>query len=444
MRVYKFGGASVKDAAGIRNVADIIRSGVKMHPGNKEERKGLIVVVSAMGTTTDRLIGIFKAHQKRSDYGHLLFSLQAYHIGIIKELFGANHSIFDKCSALFRDLERTLDFPARDADVFYDELLSFGEILSSTILSEYLIQAGVNARKRDAREIIKTDDEFTRASILWEQATAAAISLREMWLAADVAVTQGFIGITKQGLTTTLGREGSDFSAAVFANCFDAESLTLWKDVPGLMNADPKVVSDAEVLEEISYADAAEMMFHGANLIHTKTIQPLAAKGIPLFVRSFVDASLKGTKIHNYHRAGAEATVPIIVFKEEQARVSCRLANLEFITEQHLQQIFMILYQHFARPSMIEHTAFSVTFTLDFEFAEFNELLARLSQMYEVTYKVGLTLVTIKNGGPDAGDVMRRYENIGKVITHQHSGEIIQLLLQRVDEAVPALAAARG
>jgi aspartate kinase len=435
MKVYKFGGASVKNADNIRNVGEIIRGGIEAK--KETNAPGLVVVVSAIGSTTDKLVEIFRSHQKRGDYGHLLYSLQAYHIAILKELFGADHlaaPVYEKCRFLFREVERTLDFPPVDPDIFYDELLSFGEILSSIILANYLSNIKLKAVWRDARDIIKTDDEFGRANVLWEEAAAAAMSLRDSWLSPDVAevtVTQGFIGTTRNNLTTTLGREGSDFSAAVLANCFDAESLTLWKDVPGLMNADPKIVHDAELIEELPYREAAEMMYHGANLIHVKTIQPLAVKGIPLYVRSFVNPELKGTRIHDCHIKERIHSQPIIVFKEDQVRISCTLANLAFMTELHLQQIFMILHQHFLRPEMIEHSAFGVAFTLDFDEAHVKTLIDRLAKDYEVAYKVGLTLMTVKNQGSKTVEVIDRFKDIGKVIGHQHTGPVAQLLLER-------------
>jgi aspartate kinase len=329
MNVFKFGGASLKSAEAIKNVATIIGN----NAGNS-----LLVIVSAMGDTTDGLEKIVAAAQAGKPTGEFTTSLRAYHLGIMKELFPAGHAVFNR----FENLVTLLQLQSAkkdDYDQVYDQVVSMGEVISSTIVMHYLTQAGIPSTWLDARAYVKTDSSFREGKVDSARTQEAMKPISSL-LGKNVVITQGFIGSDEAGLTTTLGREGSDFSAAIFASMLQAESLTVWKDVAGVMNADPRRLPDAKVFDELPYQEAAEMTFYGASIIHPKTIKPLANVGIPLHVKSFVDPSLPGTTIHN---CKISKLPPLIIFKENQCLISCKVIDYSFINEHQIGIIFQTL-----------------------------------------------------------------------------------------------------
>src|SRR5258706_9234096 len=287
MKVFKFGGASVGNVPSIQNVAAIIQSFT-------DEK--LLIVVSAMGNTTDVLEQIVARAQSGKSMAPLIGQVRDFHSTLIRELFGESHSLNAELEEVLKHIQ-TEATQTGDADQIYDQVVSLGEVISSLIINHYLILKKINSTWVDARRYIKTDSSFREGKIDWDE-TRSKIQTLKTILAERTIITQGFIGSTPEGLTTTLGREGSDFSAAIFASCLDAESVTIWKDVAGVMNADPKRLPTAALFENWPFKEAAEMTYYGASIIHPKTIKPLTNKGIPLLAKSFLDPLLDGTLIH--------------------------------------------------------------------------------------------------------------------------------------------------
>ncbi len=277
-KVFKFGGASLKDATGVKNVASIIGS---------QPAQNLLVVVSAMGKTTNMLERIINLFKSGKDYNVGLQELRSYHYDILSVLFVDPTAVIAEIELHFSDIQNQLSL-TRPVDEMYDQVVSKGELISSIIVHRYLVSENVACHWHDSRETFITDNNFREGRLDWSKTLLACASLKPI-LRDKIIITQGFIGKTEDGLTTTLGREGSDYSAAIFASCLDADSVVIWKDVPGVMNADPKRIENATIFEELPFKEAAEMTYYGASVIHPKTIKPLATKGIPLYVKMFSD-----------------------------------------------------------------------------------------------------------------------------------------------------------
>ena len=413
MEVFKFGGASLKDAAGIRNVANIIAS---------KAASNLVVVVSAMGKTTNALERAVALAQKNQDPSSELGPLHDYHLQVMRELFVENHPAFAAVDALFTTLRKELNSPG-EYDQVYDQVVSGGEVISSIIVHHYLLSQASPSHWLDARTCIATDRTFREGKIDWTRTEGNMANLPPI-LAGHVVITQGFIGRSSDGLTLTLGREGSDFSAAIFASCLHAAAVTIWKDVPGVMNADPKRLPGAVVFEELPFQEAAEMTYYGANVIHPKTIKPLANANIPLLVKNFTDPSLPGTRIH---ACKIENLPPLIVFKENQCLVSCRVTDYTFINEQQLSLIFNALSELDLRVNVIQNSAISFSFCLDFRENKVLSLIRKLQEHFEVYYNTGLTLITIKNYDKQTFDT---YRNKPNVLLEQSSRSTLQVLVR--------------
>lgn len=413
MKVFKFGGASLKSAAGIRNVGAILQA----YAGTQ-----LLVVVSAMGKTTNALEQILHLSTTGKNARPEINTLLQYHQSILNDLFPKDHKIYSVLNSVFVDLEATLT-TSGEFDLVYDQVVSKGELISSHIVHHYLALQNFPATWLDARTCIATDSSFREGKVDWKK-TAANIQPLRTKLANSVIITQGFIGQTGDGLTTTLGREGSDFSAAIFASCLDAESLTIWKDVPGVMNADPKRLPAATVFTELPFKEAAEMTYYGASVIHPKTIKPLANKGIPLLVKNFDDPSLPGTIIHE---ATIEQLPPLIVFKDNQCLVSCQVTDYTFISEEQLVLIFHALTELGLRVNVMQNSAISFSFCLDFREQKVMALIKKLQQHFEVYYNTGLTLITIKNYDEKLFDTYRKQKG---VLLEQSSRSTLQVLVK--------------
>jgi len=417
MKVFKFGGASLKNAENIKNVISIIRS---FH----DEK--LLIVVSAMGNTTDALENILETEKENKDYSKDLHQLRKYHVEISEALIHGQpvNTLLDNFNLLELELKKDLA-----KKVKYDQVVSFGEIISSQLLFEYAQTQGLNIGWLDARHCIATDDHFGEGRINWPLTQQNMQKISELHERYNIIITQGFIGKAPNGLTTTLGREGSDFTAAIFASCLNVESLTVWKDVPGLMNADPKRLPDAIVLKELPYSEAAEMMYYGANLIHTKTIRPLATKKIPLYVKSFIDPALPGSKIHECH---IDELPTMFVFKDNQCLVSCKVTDYTFISELHLQGIFALLDRLSIRFNMVQHSAISFSFCFDFDAEKLKSFLAEMRLTFEVYYNIDLTLITIKNYTPS---VFADYRNRKGILLEQSSRSTLQVLMKSLEKS---------
>lgn len=388
IEVYKFGGASVKDAAGIKNVAGIIKS---------HAHQQLLVVVSAMGKTTDLLIELSKAHYTgSSDVPDIFNKIKAYHDQVASELFDdPHHPVFDDISNTFVEIDWILeDEPYDNYDYLYDQMVSIGELASSRILSHYLNYTGVVSRWVDARNYIQTDNTYREGRVDWVKTSHLTESQLRPVVEKQVAVTQGFIGSTSENFTTTLGREGSDYSAAIFASCLQARSVTIWKDVPGVLNADPKWFDHTELIPRLSYRDAIELSYYGANVIHPKTIKPLQNNGIPLYVRSFLNPEAEGTVISDTEQS---LTVPSFIFKVNQVLISIYPKDYSFIIEENLSHIFDTLHQHRIKVNTMLNTALSFSISVDNDDdAKITGLLDKLRETYKIRYNKGLELVTIR------------------------------------------------
>lgn len=413
MKVFKFGGASVKNAQAIKNVASILK---------RYSQDQLLVVVSAMGKTTNALERIVTLAQQKKDFNNELEDIKSYHHQALENLeLGDSPTqkfIDDVIQKITTEATKTGEY-----DQIYDQVVSQGEVLSSFILSCFLPSTGLNVEWVDARNFIATDETYREGKVNWEKTKEASQSLKKI-LEKKIIITQGFIGATSTGLTTTLGREGSDYSAAIFGSCLGAQSVTIWKDVPGVMSADPKRLPHAVVFEELPYQEAAEMTYYGASVIHPKTIKPLANSKIPLLVKNFDDPSLPGTRIHE---CKIDRLPPLIVFKDNQCLISCKVTDYTFVNEQQIELIFKALMNHDIHINVMQNSAISFSICVDFRDQKILKLIQELSKHFEVYYNTGLTLITIKNY--DAASV-GEYRNKAGVILEQSSRSTLQVLIK--------------
>ncbi|GAA4456482.1 aspartate kinase [Nibrella saemangeumensis] len=386
MKVYKFGGASVRNADGVRNLAEIVHT---------QANGDLVVVVSAMGKTTNALEDVVRAcyqHQPEETQSRWQ-AVRAYHEAIINELTDnvpdpAFAGVFDTFTKLEAYLRQT---PDGSYDCVYDQIVSMGEVISTQIVAAYLNSLGIQTHWADARQLIRTDDTYREGKVDWD------ITCRHIQQMAQpvegVIVTQGFIGQTPDGLTTTLGREGSDYTAAIFAYCLNAESVTIWKDVPGVLNADPKWFDETVLLEKLTYQDAIELAYYGATVIHPKTIKPLQNKDITLYVRSFLQPEKPGTEICNNEH---HLEISSFIFKINQMLISLHPYDFSFIAEQNLSRIFSRFAEAGVKINLMQNTAISFSVVVDSNPDKIPALLNQLKQDFRVTYNDGLELITIR------------------------------------------------
>ena len=383
-KVYKFGGASIKDANAIRNISKII---------SKNNKKTLIIV-SAIGKTTNKLEEILFNKFKKLEYSKELESLKQDHLNISKNLFSENHSIFSRLENIFGEIDKVLNKKFSNYDFAYDSFISFGELLSSTIVYYYLKEIKENSKWIDARSYIKTDDNFRSANVKWELSEELIqLKLPEI-LEENVLISQGFIASNIKKQNTTLGREGSDFSAAIFAYCLKAKSLTIWKDVPGIMNADPKRFPNCQLLENISYQDASEMTFYGASVIHPKTIRPLAKRGIALHVRPFLEPENEGSVIS---KESDNKNTPCFMVKENQVLVSLKSKTLNLINSEDLSLIFSKISESKIKINLTQNSAISFSFCCDWEENQVSKLINSLKSKFDIQFNKNLQLLTIKD-----------------------------------------------
>ena len=385
MKVYKFGGASVKDAAGIRNLSEIVA----------KSEDNLVIVVSAFGKTTNSLQSVLKAWLKvDNDYKRLLEEIYNYHESVINNLFSDKTAIGKINNSFAKLSEYLLSEKKGPYDFEYDQIVSFGEIWSTLIVAEYLktIQPGVEWV--DIREILITDDRYRDADILWNVSTRRVNKCID-FTKNRIYLTQGFIGGTIAGQTTTLGREGSDYTAAILANMLDAEGVVVWKDVPGILNADPKWMPDSQKLDEISYKEAVEMTFSGATVIHPKTIKPLHNKNIPLFVRSFLDPTGLGTVIK------ADPTlrkiIPVFIRKEDQILISILPKDFSFVMGDNLGKIFHSFHLNGIKVNLVEASAVSINVCVDDERSKVEALLNDLKEEYSAIFNDNVEMLSVRH-----------------------------------------------
>lgn len=388
MKVFKFGGASVKDADGVKNLASVVK---------RFGSEKLIIVVSAMGKTTNALERLTQAFfYKKENPETVLNEIREYHLNIMNGLFNnADHPVYDDVHNTLVELEWAIeDEPTHSYDCEYDQIVSVGEIISTKIVAAYLKETGFSCVWKDVRDYIKTDNTYREGKVDWELTqNRISTELLPAFNANNIVVTQGFIGVTSENFTTTLGREGSDYTAAIFAFCTEAESLTIWKDVPGVLNADPKWFDDTRLIPQMTYQDAIELTYYGATVIHPKTIKPLQNKNIPLLVRSFINPDQEGTRIHNVQ---TPLPVPCFIFKVNQVLISISPRDFSFIVEENLGSIFSLFSRHRVKVNTMQNSAISLSLCVDDDPLKLPELLKELQKQYRVLYNDQLELVTIR------------------------------------------------
>jgi aspartate kinase len=388
MKVFKFGGASVKDAAGVRNVAKVLS-----HFPDDD----LLIVVSAMGKTTNALEKVVWANADNKDTKALVARLRDKHLAVLTEVASSDERAIVDMEGSFRELQRVLaQRSSGDVDQDYDQIVSMGEVWSTLVVSAHLKSVGVPNTWVDARTIVRTDGLYRAARVDWDESQRLAneVLVRGSETGPSRFVTQGFIGRTEEGTTTTLGREGSDFSAAIFAYLLDAESVTIWKDVPGMFNADPKRFPDTKLLSHISYREAIELSYFGASVIHPRTLQPLQKKHIPLYVRSFIDLTAPGSTIDD--RSENDSLIPSFIVKPNQLLISITPRDLSFIVEENLSGIFTLFAQRNVRIDLMQNSAVAFSVVAD-DVPRTRELIQQLGAEYEVRYNEGCELVTVRH-----------------------------------------------
>ncbi len=387
MNIYKFGGASVRDAESIKNLLRILNS----------QKTNLIIVVSAMGKTTDALEVLCNNYfYKKGETAQALQHVKEYHFNIIRELFSdSDGEVYEKTRRLFAMLESVLETePSLCYDYEYDRIVSFGELLSTTIVAAYLEKQGRKAKFVDIRKCIKTDVNYRNANV---DPVLSAQLCRKVFTFQDtfMYITQGFIAGTTTNQTTTLGREGSDYTAALLANLLDADNVTIWKDVPGIMSADPKIYDNTEIIPKLSYREAIELSNFGAKVIHPKTIKPIQNKKIPLYVKSFLHPDAPGSVIRELDEK--LKLPPIFINKEHQLLLTLTPRDFSFIAEEKLSTIFSILAKYRLKLNLMQNSAISFSFCIDCIDAVFDDFIHELKDEYEILYNKDVRLITIRH-----------------------------------------------
>lgn len=391
MKVYKFGGASVKNASAVRNVASIIEKNFG--------EDNLLVVISAMGKTTNALEALLEAYNHDHQWQHQLEQIEHYHREIIASLFAPEQmpEVWVAIDQELKTIAKLLAKPSKEQPLhhlaLYDQIVSLGEVMSSKILYHFLKGKNGALIWLDARKIIATDSSYREGKINWEKTKEQLHNEIKPYQRA-IFITQGFVGGDDKGLTTTLGREGSDFTAAILASSIKAESVTIWKDVPGVLNADPKRIDAAVKFDELSYSEAAEMTYYGASVIHPKTIKPLAQLNIPLWVKSFDHPEERGTVIHDCEM---KTFTPTIIFKPKQCLISFKVKDFTFVNENNLSTIFHILDSLNIKINVMQNSAISFSICVDQVDYKISQLLAYLKNDFGVLYNENLELITVKN-----------------------------------------------
>lgn len=415
MEVFKFGGASVKDADAVKNVTSIL---------NKFKDTKKVVVISAMGKTTNALEDVVNNYVKKNEiYAEYLREIREYHQMVAEQLFDKNHAVFHKIHALFDKVEGFCTWNTSDNYTFiYDQIISVGELVSTVIVSEYLNSTGLSNTWVDARDLIRTDHSYTDARIEWE-ATEAMVKNVISGINTTTIITQGFIGSTSEKFTTTLGREGSDYTASILSYSLNATKMTIWKDVPGVLNADPKLFSDAVLIPEISYKEAVEMTYYGAKVIHPKTIRPIQNKQIPLHVKSFINPDNNGTVIGAFDENTAYP--PIIVKMPGQVLLSFSVKDFSFVAEDSMSEIFRAFGKHQLRMNLMQNRAISFFACVDNKQEKIKRIADELKENFIVNVEEGLELETIRH----YNQAILERETAGKnILLEQKARQTIQLL----------------
>jgi aspartate kinase len=414
MKIFKFGGASIKDAEGVKNVLTVME---------KVGHENVLIIISAMGKTTNAFEEVIANYFDKSPaLQSSIQEVKKYHNQILLDLFeNEEHDAFYAVNSHFEDLEyffRSNKSP--NYNFVYDQVVSYGELLSTTIVSAYFNEKGITNNWLDVRNLIKTDNSYRDANVDWES-TQKRIS--KSIKKSTLNITQGFLGSDENNFTTTLGREGSDYTAAIFAYCLGAESVTIWKDVQGVLNADPRYFENAILLNQISYREAIELAFYGATVIHPKTLQPLQKKEIPLYVKSFLNPLLPGTSVSL--GADLEPHTPCYIVKKEQLLLSLSSLDFSFIMEEHISEIFALFHQHKLRVNLIQNSAISFSVCIEDKFNNFNEVKNILSKKFKVMFNENVSLYTIRHFDEEAKEIAEKNKT---VLLKQISRETLQIV----------------
>lgn len=387
MKVFKFGGASVNSASAVRNMASIVI--------RHQEQSRLVVVVSAMGKTTNALEQMIPGVRPLDERLSLLSNLKQYHFDIINELFpDKNAKVYSRIESLFDLLEKQISIEPTTYNFDYDQTVSFGELISTSVISEYLNHIGINNTWIDVRSIITTDTNYREGHVDWTISRKLAVEKIEDPRNQNIIITQGFIAGTPQKTTTTLGREGSDYSASILSYCLKASEMTIWKDVPGFLNADPKYFKNTIKINEIPYNEAIELAYYGASVIHPKTVKPLQNSNIKLQIKSFLTPDEEGSVIGPFHTI--QPQTPLYIFKNNQILLSIIPKDFSFIAEDNLQTIFATLAELNIKVNMMQNSALSFSICIDHNTIYLEEIQKRLSSQFKLKYNDNLQLITIR------------------------------------------------
>ncbi|WP_372975650.1 aspartate kinase [Muriicola sp.] len=417
MRIFKFGGASVKDADGVRNLVKVL---------GETGTADTFLVISAMGKTTNAMEGVVDAYFKdKSALPGAIQEVFVYHQEILGELFNSDtHQIYREVQTLFDEIRGFLAWNKSPKYNFvYDQVVCYGELISTTIVSAYLNEVGVKNTWLDIRDFLKTDNKYRDAGIDWKKTQEKVSKGLDR---GKLYVSQGFIGSDENNFTTTLGREGSDYTAAILAYCMDANSVTIWKDVPGVLNADPRYFDKSELLNKISYREAIELAFYGASVIHPKTLQPLQRKEIPLHVKSFLKPLDPGTTVGKGE--GIDPLVPCFIVKKNQVLMKLSSLDFSFIVEDNISDLFKLLHDYRMKVDMIQNSAISFSVCVDNKFGRLQELLNHLKGKFNVVCHEGVSLYTIRHFDAQSIDSLQNGE---EVLLEQRGKETVQLVVKQ-------------
>lgn len=413
MKIFKFGGASVKDALGVKNLVNVV---------SKKGDKNTVVVVSAMGKTTNALEKIISNYFKNtSDVDFLILELHNYHKNIISDLFDDKHQIFNDVSILFQKLKFFLDNnKSPNYSFVYDQVVAYGEIISTTIINSYLHSKNIDSTWIDARDCIKTDSNYRGGNVQWVDTQKNICNNIKK---GKINVTQGFIASDKNNFNTTLGREGSDYTAAIFAYSLNSESVTIWKDVPGVLSGDPKVFSNSKLLDQISYSEAIELAFYGASVIHPKTLQPLQKKEIPLYVKSFLNPDQNGTKISK----GLDLIpkTPCYIYKGNLDLIKLSSLDFSFIVEDNISKIFKILHEFKMKVDVIQNSAISFSVCIFDKYNHLDDFVNKMEGKFNIKIYRNVCLYTIRHFDNES---IRKISNEKKLLLEQRSEKTVRLI----------------
>ena len=415
MRVFKFGGASVKDADGIKNVVEVLK---------ETGHSNTLLVISAMGKTTNAMEALVDAYfDNKSAIASKVSDIVEYHTDILNDLFqNPQHRVYREIKVLIDEVNGFLAWnKSPNYNFVYDQVVGYGELLATTIISAYFEEIGVKNNWLDVRNYIKTDSNYRDTTVSWDKTQKNVSKINK-----DILnITQGFLGSDDNNFTTTLGREGSDYTAAILAYCLNANSVTIWKDVPGVLNADPRYFKETQLLNNISYREAIELAFYGASVIHPKTLQPLQGKEIPLHVKSFINPKNKGTTVGK--GVGIEPKVPCFIVKKNQVLMKLSSLDFSFIVEDSMSELFKLFHEHKMKVDLIQNSAISFSVCVDNKFGGLEPLLNRLKSKYKVVHQEGVSLYTIRHFDANA---LESLQNGHEILLEQRGKETVQLVVK--------------